>query len=105
MLHEPIEGTTYTSSMSVPGGLEMTTSKDVLEAVASGTGPAASCSPSATRAGGAGQLEEELAKNGWLTVQADPSVIFDVPAEERLSAALSLLGISPSMLSGEAGHA
>ncbi len=105
VLHEPIEGTTYTSSMSVPGGLEMTTSKDVLEAVASGTGPGRFLLTLGHAGWGAGQLEEELAKNGWLTVQADPSVIFDVPAEERLSAALSLLGISPSMLSGEAGHA
>ena len=105
VLHEPIEGTTYTSSMSVPGGLEMTTSKDVLEAVASGTGPSRFLLTLGHAGWGAGQLEEELAKNGWLTVAADPSVIFDVPAEDRMSAALSLLGINPSMLSGEAGHA
>lgn len=105
VLHEPIEGTTYTSSMSVPGGLEMTTSKDVLEAVASGTGPTRFLLTLGHAGWGAGQLEEELAKNGWLTVAADPSVIFDVPAEDRMSAALSLLGINPSMLSGEAGHA
>jgi putative transcriptional regulator len=105
VLHEPIEGTTYTSSMSVPGGLEMTTSKDVLEAVASGTGPSRFLLTLGHAGWGAGQLEEELAKNGWLSVAADPSVIFDVPAEDRMSAALSLLGISPSMLSGEAGHA
>jgi putative transcriptional regulator len=105
VLHEPIEGTTYTSSMSVPGGLEMTTSKDVLEAVASGTGPSRFLLTLGHAGWGAGQLEEELAKNGRLSVAADPSVIFDVPAEDRLSAALSLLGISPSMLSGEAGHA
>jgi putative transcriptional regulator len=105
VLHEPIEGTTYTSSMSVPGGLEMTTSKDVLEAVASGTGPSRFLLTLGHAGWGAGQLEEELGKNGWLTVAADPSVIFDVPAEDRMSAALSLLGINPSMLSGEAGHA
>ena len=72
VLHAPAQGTSYTSSMSVPGGLEMTTSKDVLEAV---------------------------------TVEADPKIVFDVPAEERFEAALALLGISSSMLSGEAGHA
>ncbi|CAB3780802.1 YqgE/AlgH family protein [Pararobbsia alpina] len=105
VLHEPIEGTTYTSSMSVPGGLEMTTSKDVLEAVASGTGPTRFLLTLGHAGWGAGQLEEELSKNGWLSVQADPAVIFDVPAEDRLAAALSLLGISQSMLSGEAGHA
>jgi putative transcriptional regulator len=105
VLHEPIEGTTYTSSMSVPGGLEMTTSKDVLEAVASGTGPTRFLLTLGHAGWGAGQLEEELSKNGWLSVPADSSVIFDVPAEDRMSAALSLLGISQSMLSGEAGHA
>ncbi len=51
-----------------------------------------------------GNLEEEIAKNGWLTVEADPCIVFDVPAEDKLQAALSLLGVS-LMLSGEAGHA
>lgn len=54
---------------------------------------------------GAGQLEEELSRNGWLTVQADPEIIFSVPPEERFAAAVRLLGIDVAMLSGEAGHA
>jgi putative transcriptional regulator len=53
----------------------------------------------------AGQLEDELGRNGWLTVDADPSVIFDTPIENRWSRALALLGIDPRMLSQEAGHA
>ena len=52
-----------------------------------------------------GQLEEELSRNGWLTVQADPEIIFSVPPEERFAAAVRLLGIDVAMLSGEAGHA
>jgi putative transcriptional regulator len=105
VLHEPADGDAYTSSMSVPGGLAMTTSKDVLEAVASGKGPERFLLTLGHAGWGAGQLEEEISKNGWLTVEADPRIVFDVPAEEKLQAALALLGVSLSMLSGEAGHA
>jgi putative transcriptional regulator len=52
-----------------------------------------------------GQLEDEIGRNGWLTVDADPAVIFDTPIEQRYSKALGLLGIDPRMLSAEAGHA
>ena len=96
---------TFSSSLTVPGGLEMTTSKDVLEAVADGSGPHRFLMTLGYAGWTAGQLEEELGQNGWLTVEADPRIIFDVPAEDRLEAALSLLGVSRSMLSGEAGHA
>ena len=53
----------------------------------------------------AGQLEEEISRNGWLTVDAQPEIIFDTPVELRYERALSLLGIDPRMLSQEAGHA
>jgi putative transcriptional regulator len=53
----------------------------------------------------AGQLEDELSRNGWLTVDADPAIIFDTPIELRYDRALSLLGFDPRMLSQEAGHA
>jgi putative transcriptional regulator len=105
VLHAPRSGTNYTSSMAVPGGLEMTTSKDVLEAVANGSGPEQFLLTLGHAGWGAGQLEDEISKNGWLTVEADPKIVFDVPAEERFEAALALLGISSTMLSGEAGHA
>src|ERR1700744_6279713 len=105
VLHEPIEGTTYTSSMSGPGGLETTIPKEVLEAAASGSGPSRFLLTLGHAGWGAGQLEEELSKNGWLTVQADSRIVFDVPIEQRFSAALGLLGVSPSMLSAEVGHA
>jgi len=104
VLHEPVEGIAYTSSMAV-GGLAMTTSKDVLEAVASGTGPERFLLTLGHAGWGAGQLEDEISKNGWLTVQADPHIVFDVPADERLEAALALLGVSLSTLSGDIGHA
>jgi putative transcriptional regulator len=54
---------------------------------------------------GAGQLEEEIGRNGWLTVNASPEIIFDTPIEQRYDKALALLGIDPRMLSQEAGHA
>jgi putative transcriptional regulator len=53
----------------------------------------------------AGQLEHEITQNAWLTVAAQDSIIFDVPAEERLPAAMELLGVSYATLADEAGHA
>jgi putative transcriptional regulator len=91
--------------MSVPGGLEMTTSKDVLEAMASGAGPRRVLVTLGCSGWSAGQLEEEIGRNGWLTVDADPSVIFDTPIPQRYQRAVSLLGFDPRMLSNEAGHA
>ncbi len=95
----------YSSTLSVPGGLDMTTSKDVLEALSSGGGPKRILITLGYAGWGAGQLEDELGRNGWLTVDADPSVIFDTPIEQRYDRAVSLLGFDPRMLSQEAGHA
>jgi putative transcriptional regulator len=109
VLHEhPVgsEGGTYTSSIVIPGGgLEMTTSKDVLEAMAHGAGPRRVLVTLGYSGWGAGQLEDEIGRNGWLTVDAAPEVIFDTPVAQRYQRALQLLGIDPRMLSGEAGHA
>jgi putative transcriptional regulator len=91
--------------MSVPGGLEMTTSKDVLEAMSSGAGPRRVLITLGCSGWSAGQLEDEIGRNGWLTVGADPVIIFDTPIEQRYERAVSLLGFDPRMLSNEAGHA
>jgi putative transcriptional regulator len=104
VLHEPVGGH-YNSSLSIPGGLEMTTSKDVLEALSNGAGPKKVLVTLGYSGWSAGQLEDEIARNGWLTVSAEPEVIFDTPVERRYERALSLLGIHPSMLMQEAGHA
>jgi putative transcriptional regulator len=53
----------------------------------------------------AGQLENEMAQNAWLSVAADTYVLFDLPADERLLAAMRLLGVDFANLSEEAGHA
>ena len=107
VLHEKLgeAGAHYNSTLSVPGGLEMTTSKDVLEALSEGSGPRRVLVTLGYSGWQAGQLEDELGRNGWLTVGADPKVIFDTPIEQRYDTALSLLGIDPHMLSQEAGHA
>ena len=54
---------------------------------------------------GPGQLEDEIARNAWLTLPASAEVIFDVPVEKRLASAFQLLGINPAFLSSAAGHA
>ena len=107
VLHEKLGGepSAYSSTMSVPGGLEMTTSRDVLEALSNGAGPKRVLITLGYSGWEAGQLEDELGRNGWLTVDADPAIIFDTPIEKRYERAVSLLGIDPRMLSQEAGHA
>lgn len=95
----------YASTMSIPGGLEMTTSKDVLEALSSGAGPRKVFVSLGYSAWGQGQLESEISDNSWLTVEADLAVIFDTPVEQRYDKALLLLGLQSWMLSPVAGHA
>ena len=107
VLHERAhdDGAQYNSTLSVPGGLDMTTSKDVLEALATGSGPKRILVTLGYSGWSAGQLEDELGRNGWLTVDADPEIIFDTPIEQRYERALALLGFDPRMLSQQAGHA
>ncbi|MFZ5548570.1 MAG: YqgE/AlgH family protein [Pseudomonadota bacterium] len=95
----------FNSTLQVPGGLEMTTSKDVLEALSHGQGPKRVLVTLGYSGWSAGQLEDEIGRNGWLTVDAEPGIIFDTPVAERYDRALALLGIDPRMLSPEAGHA
>ncbi len=112
VLHEPVVAnapdsaeSVYASTMVIPGGLEMTTSKDVLEALATGAGPRKVLVSLGYSAWEQGQLESELAENSWLTVGADPAVIFDTPVEQRYDRALMLLGLEAWKLSPDAGHA
>ena len=109
VLHDKVGGvdgaSPYNSTLSIPGGLEMTTSKDVLEALSHGAGPSRVLITLGYAGWGAGQLEDEISRNGWLNVDASPEIIFDTPVEQRYERALSLLGIDPGMLSQQAGHA
>ena len=112
VLHEPLAepaddavAAPYASTLSIPGGLEMTTSKDVLEALSTGAGPRKVLVSLGYSAWGEGQLESELCENSWLTVAADREVIFNTPVEQRYEKALSLLGFESWMLSPGAGRA
>ncbi|WP_251369863.1 YqgE/AlgH family protein [Polynucleobacter sp. AP-Nino-20-G2] len=109
VLHEPTTEVAYSSSLAVPGGLTMTTSKDVLEAVAAGTGPSKFLMTLGYAGWSAGQLEEEITLNGWINVPLSREqmveIIFNTPSSERYERTMSHLGFDPSHLSGEAGHA
>ena len=108
VLHEPTGADAesgYNSSLKIEGGLEMTTSKDVLEALANGAGPKKVLVTLGYSGWAAGQLEDEISNNGWINVEAQPGIIFDTPVAERYDKALSLLGIDAGMLSSAAGHA
>jgi putative transcriptional regulator len=102
VLHAPVGE--YSSSINL-GELALTTSRDVLQAVAEGKGPERLLITLGYAGWGAGQLENKMAQNAWLNVSADTHIIFDVPPEQRYLAALKLLGIDPIMLAGNAGHA
>lgn len=95
----------YMSTLAIPGGLKMTTSRDVLEALSSGAGPKKFLVSLGYSAWAQGQLESEIADNSWLTVEAESALIFDAPVGQRYDRALGLLGVQAWMLSTEAGHA
>jgi putative transcriptional regulator len=113
VLHEPVMASEpleprepiYASTLSIPGGLEMTTSRDVLEAISTGAGPKKVLISLGYAAWAQGQLESEIAENSWLTVDADLGVIFDTPFAQRYEKALALLGLEAWMISPGAGHA
>ena len=109
VLHEPSEVVHYNSSLQIPGGFAMTTSKDVLEAVAQGSGPERFLMTLGYSGWSAGQLEEEIIGNGWLTVSATKEqmseIIFRTSDEDKYDRVLALLGIDSNFLSSEAGHA
>ena len=103
VLHTP--GQRYSSSLTVTEDVAFTTSIDVLEAVAAGDGPPRMLVSIGYSGWSPGQLEDEIGRNGWLTVGADPDILFNLPIGERYTAAIRLLGIDPLMLTSEAGHA
>lgn len=96
---------TYSSSIVLGEDVALTTSRDVLQDVADGRGPSQLLVTLGYAGWGAGQLEDELARNAWLNVLASDEILFELPAEERYDAALAQLGIRASMLTSEAGHA
>jgi putative transcriptional regulator len=103
VLHTPLGE--WQSTLAVGSEMGLTTSKDVLQALARGDGPRQVLVTLGYSGWAPGQLEHELAQNAWLTVQAKPEVIFDLAPEDRLPAAMSLLGVDYAKLSDTAGHA
>ena len=96
-------GTSGTGSTGSTIGL--TTSKDILEAVGRGEGPAKMLVSLGYAGWSAGQIEHELSQNAWLTVEAKDAILFDLPPDERLPAAMDLLGLDYARLADQAGHA
>ena len=103
VLHQPIGE--WQSTLSVQDRVGLTTSKDILESLGQGAGPEKLLVTLGYSGWAPGQLENEIKQNAWLTVVAKDAVIFDLPVEERLPAAMGLLGIDFASLSDEAGHA
>lgn len=103
VLHQPAGD--WRSTLMIHGNTALTTSKDILEASALGVGPQKILVTLGYAGWAAGQLEQELAQNAWLTVPADDAIIFDLPSEQKRDAAMHLLGLDFSRLSDEAGHA
>ena len=109
VLHPQADDIRYSSSLTVPGGLAMTTSKDVLEAVSTGQGPEQFLMTLGYAGWSAGQLEDEISRNGWLNVSTNlddiKKIIFETPYELRYEKVMNIIGIDPSHLSGDVGHA
>jgi putative transcriptional regulator len=103
VLHKPAGE--WQSTIAINENTALTTSKDILEAVANGNGPEKILVTLGYAGWSAGQLEDEMSHNAWLSVKAADTVIFDLPSTEKLNAAMSLLGVDFSQLSEEAGHA
>jgi len=103
VLHHPFGQ--WNATVRVAEEIGLTSSKDILEAVARGEGPTRLLVALGYAGWGPGQLENEISRNAWLTLPAQPDLIFETPAEQRLSRAFKLLGIDPVFLSTAAGHA
>ncbi|HXH03759.1 MAG TPA: YqgE/AlgH family protein [Candidatus Competibacteraceae bacterium] len=103
VLHSPVGH--WDATLRLTDKLGITTSKDILQAVAESRGPAHLLVALGYAGWGPGQLERELAENTWLSGPADPDIVFHTPWQQRWAAAAALLGVDLRLLSGDAGHA
>lgn len=103
VLHRPLGQ--WQSTLAVNNEIGLTTSRDVLQSVGHEGNPSDMVITLGYSGWGSGQLEHEIAQNAWLTVRADPRILFDMPYEERFPSALELLGVDLANLAGQAGHA
>lgn len=95
----------WDSSIRLPDGLSLTTSRDVLQAMAAGTGPERAVVALGCAGWGAGQLEQEIADNSWMTAPADPELIFNQPLDERWLAAAGQIGVNLMQMTHYSGRA
>ncbi|MGD8842004.1 MAG: YqgE/AlgH family protein [Gammaproteobacteria bacterium] len=103
ILHEPLGH--WEATLKVTDRIGVTSSVDILQAIARDEGPERVLIALGYAGWGAGQLEQEMAENAWLTGPADPEILFRTPDEERWRAAARSLGIDLNLLSGDTGHA
>ena len=92
-------------TISVAGRWGMTSSLDILKDIASGNGPEKWHAALGYTGWGAGQLDDELTRHGWLAAPGDPAIIFESPYEERWGSAYAALGVAHERLSPIAGRA
>ena len=95
----------WDSTLAIDDQISITTSRDILEAMARGNGPAQTLVALGYAGWGAGQLEQEMQQNAWLSGPADQAILFDLPADQRWEAAARLLGVDVNLLSSDTGHA
>jgi putative transcriptional regulator len=103
VLHQPPGH--WSSTVAIGEEISLTTSKDVLEAVAAGNGPPRLLVTLGYAGWGPGQLEAEIGQNAWLTMPADADLVFDTPADARFAEAYRKLGVDPALIAPRAGHA
>jgi putative transcriptional regulator len=103
ILHEPT--TEWDSTLKVSADLALTTSRDILVAMAENRGPHRSLLALGYAGWSGGQLEHEMKQNAWLSGPVDQDIIFDVPVELRWTRAAASMGVDLSLLSSQAGHA
>ena len=103
VLHQPLGD--WNSTLRVNENTGLTTSKDILEAIGAGFGPSRILVTLGYAGWGPGQLEDEISRNGWLSVAANTDLMFTLPSEARLTAAMGMLGLNYANLSDTAGHA
>jgi putative transcriptional regulator len=103
VLHQPLGA--WGSTLKIDERTGLTTSKDILQSMADGKGPTRVLVTLGYAGWGPGQLEDEIAHNGWLTVPANIGILFDLPFDARMTAAMGMLGLNYGNLSDAAGHA
>lgn len=102
VIHQP--NRQWDAMININKNLAVATSRDIISAIATGTGPQQVLIALGYAGWGAGQLEQELVDNVWLSVPADHQIIFQTPPEQRWRAAAACMGIDLTLLSTEAGH-